>query len=72
MPTGQAGPVPDAKVEVNEDKTSKPVNAGLPKEPTNPKDNPTVPKKIEQVEMQNRSEKDVKTEEENAAKKEEK
>jgi len=72
MPKGQAGPVPDAKVEVNEDKTSKPVNAGLPKEPTNPKDNPTVPKKVEQMEMQNRSEKDVKTEEKNAAKNEEK
>ena len=70
MPKGQAGPAAgDAKEEVNQDKSSKPVNPCLPKEPTNPKDNTEVPKRVEHVEMQERSGKDVKTETEKAAEK---
>merc|ERR1712130_1082168 len=45
------------------------VNPCLPKEPTNPKDNTDVPKRVEHVEMQERSGKDVKTETEKAAEK---
>jgi len=66
MPKGLAGPAAaaDAEVEVNQDKSKKPVDASLPKEATNPKDNLEEPKKVEQVEMQNISGKDVKTESE--------
>ena len=61
MPKGLAGPAAaaDAEVEVNQDKSKKPVDASLPKEATNPKDNLEEPKKVEQVEMQNISGKDV-------------
>jgi len=68
MPKGQPGPAADgadAEMEVNQDKSNKPVSEILPKEPTNPKDN-SVPKRVEQVEMQKINGKDSKRESEKA------